>query len=41
MEAFGILFGNNFKRVFIFFFVIMVNGHKTHSCVDEEEKKSA
>ena len=36
MGAFGILFCNNFKRVFIFLFFIMVNGRKTHSCVEEK-----
>ena len=38
MGAFGILFCNNLKRVLFFYFVIMVNGRKTHSCVEEKMK---
>ena len=41
MGAFGILFCNNFKRVFLFFFFIMVNGRKTHSCVEEKITKAS
>ena len=40
MGAFEILFCNNFERVFIFFFFIMVNGRKAHSCVEEKIKKA-
>ena len=39
MGAFEILFRNNFKRVFLLFFFIMVNGRKTNSCVEEKIKK--
>ena len=38
MGAFEILFCNNFKRVLLLFF-IMVDGRKTHSCVEEKMKK--
>ena len=38
MGAFGILFCNNFKRVFFYFFIV-VNGRKTHSCVEEKKER--
>ena len=40
MGAFGILFCNNFKRVFVFLFFNMVNGRKRHSCGEEKLKKT-
>ena len=40
MGASRILFCDDFEGFLFFFSVIIVNEHKTHSCVEEEKKEA-